>query len=75
MNAASSSTLFTQKTERVNIRFLSMNKKHAYINKGQLSLDASPWVCIAESFLVDQQDVMRLAIERTEHIRARVGYA
>ncbi|SDS34559.1 hypothetical protein SAMN05216490_0986 [Mucilaginibacter mallensis] len=40
----------------------------------RITLDASHWVCVAESFLEDQQGAMQLAIERTEHIHARVGY-
>ena len=54
----------------------------AHITKGylekipalKLTLDASHWVCVAESFLEDQQETMQLAIERTEHLHARVGY-
>ncbi|UKJ07959.1 sugar phosphate isomerase/epimerase family protein [Solitalea lacus] len=40
----------------------------------KLTLDASHWVCVAESFLEDQAETMELAIQRTEHIHARVGY-
>lgn len=40
----------------------------------KLTLDASHWVCVAESFLDDQPEAMQLAIERTEHIHARIGY-
>ncbi|HXB92077.1 MAG TPA: hypothetical protein VNU72_07305 [Puia sp.] len=40
----------------------------------KITLDASHWVCVAESFLEDQAAAMELAIERTEHIHARVGY-
>ncbi|WP_029275582.1 hypothetical protein [Pedobacter borealis] len=40
----------------------------------QITLDASHWVCVAESLLENQQDAMQLAIERTAHIHARVGY-
>jgi len=40
----------------------------------KITLDASHWVCVAESFLDDQHGAMQLAIERTEHIHARVGY-
>ncbi|WP_256012119.1 sugar phosphate isomerase/epimerase [Desertivirga xinjiangensis] len=40
----------------------------------RITLDASHWVNVAESFLGDQQDAMDLAIARTEHIHARVGY-
>ena len=40
----------------------------------RITLDASHWVCVAESFLDDQQEAIQLAIERTDHIHARVGY-
>ncbi len=40
----------------------------------RITLDVSHWVNVAESFLEDQQDAMALAIARTEHIHARVGY-
>jgi sugar phosphate isomerase/epimerase len=40
----------------------------------RITLDVSHWVNVAESFLDDQQDAMTLAIARTQHIHARVGY-
>jgi sugar phosphate isomerase/epimerase len=40
----------------------------------KITLDASHWVCVAESFLEDQAQAMQLAIEKTEHVHARVGY-
>lgn len=40
----------------------------------RLTLDASHWVCVAESFLDDQPQAMKLAIERTDHLHARVGH-
>ncbi len=40
----------------------------------KITLDASHWVAVAESYLHDQPDAMQLAIERTEHIHARVGH-
>jgi sugar phosphate isomerase/epimerase len=40
----------------------------------QITLDISHWVCVAESYLEDQAEAVQLAIERTEHIHARVGY-
>jgi len=40
----------------------------------KLTLDVSHWVNVAESFLEDQEEAMALAISRTEHIHARVGY-
>jgi len=40
----------------------------------KITLDASHWVNVAESYLEDQQDAINIAIQRTEHIHARVGY-
>jgi sugar phosphate isomerase/epimerase len=40
----------------------------------KLTLDASHWVTVAESYLTDQHEAMELAISRTAHIHARVGY-
>ena len=40
----------------------------------RITLDISHWVCVAESYLDDQQTTMQLAVERTEHVHARVGY-
>jgi sugar phosphate isomerase/epimerase len=40
----------------------------------RITLDASHWVNVAESYLQDQPEAMELAIARTEHIHARVGY-
>ncbi|MEO8720605.1 MAG: sugar phosphate isomerase/epimerase [Ginsengibacter sp.] len=40
----------------------------------KLTLDISHWVCVNESFLEDQQQTVQLALDRTEHLHARVGY-
>jgi sugar phosphate isomerase/epimerase len=40
----------------------------------KITLDISHWINVAESFLEDQQEATDLAISRTEHIHARVGY-
>jgi sugar phosphate isomerase/epimerase len=40
----------------------------------KITLDASHWVNVAESYLDDQPEAMAIAIERAEHIHARVGY-
>lgn len=40
----------------------------------RITLDASHWVCVAESYLEDQPETMTLAIQRAGHIHARVGY-
>jgi hypothetical protein len=44
------------------------------ISSLQLTLDLSHWVSVAESFLEDQSEAMKLAVMSTEHIHARVGY-
>lgn len=40
----------------------------------QLTADFSHWCCVAESYLQDQQDAVNLAINRTAHFHARVGF-
>lgn len=40
----------------------------------RITLDASHWVCVAESYLDDQSEAMKFAISRADHIHARVGY-
>jgi hypothetical protein len=39
-----------------------------------LTLDISHWFCVSESYLEDQQEAVNLAISRSKHIHARVGY-
>ena len=40
----------------------------------RLTLDVSHWVNVAESYLDDQSSALGMAIERTDHLHARVGY-
>jgi hypothetical protein len=40
----------------------------------RLSLDISHWHNVSESMLEDQKDAVDLALERTDHIHARVGF-
>ncbi|MGJ8693653.1 MAG: sugar phosphate isomerase/epimerase family protein [Thalassotalea sp.] len=40
----------------------------------KITLDASHWVAVAESYLEEQSEAMALALARTEHIHARVGH-
>ena len=40
----------------------------------KITLDASHWCNVSESFLEDQAETMQLALERTEHIHARIGH-
>jgi sugar phosphate isomerase/epimerase len=41
----------------------------------RLTLDISHWCCVHESLLGDQAETVALALNRTEHIHARVGHA
>lgn len=40
----------------------------------KITLDISHWVNVAESYLEDQHEAVKIAIQRTEHLHARVGY-
>lgn len=40
----------------------------------RLTLDISHWCTVHESLLQDQPEAVRLAIERTDHVHARVGH-
>ncbi len=41
----------------------------------KITLDASHWCNVSESLLQDQPETMQLAIDKTEHIHARIGHA
>lgn len=41
----------------------------------KITLDASHWCNVSESLLQDQAETMGLAIDKTEHIHARIGHA
>lgn len=41
----------------------------------KLTLDISHWCNVHESLLDDQPEAIELALQRTEHIHARIGYA
>lgn len=40
----------------------------------KITLDVSHWCNVSESLLADQPQTMQLAIDRTEHIHARIGH-
>jgi sugar phosphate isomerase/epimerase len=41
----------------------------------RLTLDASHWCNVSESLLADQQATMELALQRVDHVHARIGHA
>ena len=74
--SAQSGTQIVHETHRNKFSFAAHITKQ-YLEKIpglKITLDASHWVCVAESFLEDQQEAIELAIARTEHLHARVGY-
>ncbi|MBN2762310.1 MAG: sugar phosphate isomerase/epimerase [Bacteroidales bacterium] len=40
----------------------------------RLTIDLSHWCAVAESYLDDQQDAVKLVLSRADHIHARVGF-
>lgn len=40
----------------------------------RLALDLSHWVCVSESYLQDQDEAVKLAIQHADHLHARVGH-
>lgn len=40
----------------------------------RLTLDISHWCCVHESLLADQKETVDLALERVDHIHARIGH-
>ena len=59
-------------------RFLfSTLMAHQYFEKYpdlRITADFSHWCCVSESLLQDQQEIVNQAIDRADHIHARVGF-
>lgn len=73
---AASGTTVLHETHRGKFSFAA-HVTHEYLladPKLHLTLDASHWVNVAESYLADQPAALALALARTEHIHARVGF-
>jgi hypothetical protein len=64
-------------THRGRAMFNPWNTAHLLQQVPELKLtaDFSHWCCVCESMLNDQEQHLALAITRTAHIHARVGYA
>jgi sugar phosphate isomerase/epimerase len=41
----------------------------------RITMDISHWCNVSESLLADQQETVNLAIQRTDHLHARIGHA
>lgn len=74
--AAKTGKTILHETHRGKFSF-AVHIMHEYLQKLpdiRITLDASHWCNVAESFLADQPQAMYAAIDRTDHIHARVGF-
>lgn len=68
--------LICHETHRSRILFAAPVAKN-YLEKNpdlKITFDVSHWCNVSESFLSDQEDTVNLALQRTEHIHARIGH-
>ena len=68
--------LICHETHRSRILFAAPVAR-PYLEKNpelKITFDVSHWCNVSESLLADQEDTLALALERTEHIHARIGH-
>lgn len=53
---------------------VSSGKYFSHFPGLRITADLSHWTCVSESLLQDQPEIIARAIERTEHIHARIGF-
>ncbi len=66
----------SHETHRARMLYSAPAAKHFMINNPALriTLDISHWCNVSESMLENQTDTVNLALERTDHIHARIGH-
>ena len=72
-----SGVLICHETHRARILFAAPVAK-TYLQKHpdlKITFDVSHWCNVSESLLIDQEETVALALDRTEHIHARIGHA
>lgn len=64
-------------THRSRMLFAAPVAKHFFqqIPELRITMDISHWCNVSETLLADQQDTVNLAIQRTDHLHARIGHA
>ncbi|MDB5231879.1 MAG: sugar phosphate isomerase/epimerase [Chitinophagaceae bacterium] len=75
--AKNTGILICHETHRSRMLFASSVGRQ-FIEKNpelKITLDVSHWCNVSESLLQDQTQTMQLALERTEHIHARIGHS
>lgn len=72
----STGILICHETHRARMLFAAPVAKRFIENNPELRLtfDVSHWCNVSESLLQDQQETVKLALQRTEHIHARIGH-
>jgi hypothetical protein len=73
---ANSGVKILHETHRSRLTFCAVNT-HRYLTEipeMRIAADFSHWCNVSESFLEDQTHLLDLAIERADHIHARVGF-
>lgn len=68
--------LICHETHRSRILFAAPVAK-TYLEKNpalKITFDVSHWCNVSESLLADQEETLTLALQRTEHIHARIGH-
>jgi sugar phosphate isomerase/epimerase len=68
--------LICHETHRSRILFAAPIASQYFQNFPELKItfDVSHWCTVSESFLTDQEETLTKALERTEHIHARIGH-
>lgn len=69
--------LICHETHRSRILFAAPVAK-TYLERNpnlKITFDVSHWCNVSESLLADQEETLTLALQRTEHIHARIGHA
>lgn len=74
--AFQSGVLIVHETHRSRMLFAAPVARSYFDNNPDLriTLDASHWCVVSESLLQDQQETINIAIQRTDHIHARIGH-
>lgn len=74
--SADTGTTVVHETHRAKFSFAA-HVTEQYLTRSprlRIALDVSHWVNVAESYLQNQPSSVQLALERTDHIHARVGH-
>jgi len=74
--AAKNNVVILHETHRGRIGYHPAALREIFALRRQMNItgDFSHWVCVTESYLEDFTDELNIAIQRTKHLHARVGF-